>query len=108
MKKILSIILLACLTLAATAQVKPQAMKTFMAKEHLSNTLHSLQQPARQQTKLVTEQPAAWTTAAKAPAKKTTTTTKKTTVAKAPAKTAEKKPAAKKTTTKKATEGKEE
>ena len=68
MKKILSIILLACLTLAATAQTKPQAMKTFMAKEHLSNTLHSLQQPARQQTKLVTEQPAAWTTAAKAPA----------------------------------------
>ncbi len=71
MKKILSFILLACLTLAATAQTKPQAMKTLMAKEHLSNTLQAVQQPARQQAKLVAEQPATWTAttyAAKAPA----------------------------------------
>ena len=68
MKKIFTFILLACLSLAATAQTKPQTMKTFMAKEHLSNTLQSLQQPARQQKKLVVEQPAAWTTSAKAPA----------------------------------------
>ena len=72
MKKILSIILLACLTLAATAQVKPQALKAIMAKEHLSNTLQSKQQPARQHAKLVAEKPATWTAttynAAKAPA----------------------------------------
>ena len=49
MKKIFSIILLACLSLAATAQTKPQALKTLMAKEHLSNTLQSLQQPAPRQ-----------------------------------------------------------
>ncbi len=70
MKKILSFILLACLTLAATAQTKPQALKTLMAKEHLSNTLQSKQQPARQQAKLVAEKPATWTAttyAAKAP-----------------------------------------
>ena len=75
MKKFLSFILLACLTLAATAQTKPQALKTLMAKEHLSNTLQSKQQPARQQAKLVAEKPATWTattyTAAKAPAKLT-------------------------------------
>ena len=74
MKKILSIILLACLTLAATAQVKPQALKAIMAKEHLSNTLQSKQQPARQQAKLVAEKPATWnatTYAAKAPAQLT-------------------------------------
>lgn len=74
MKKILSIILLACLTLAATAQVKPQALKAIMAKEHLSNTLQSKQQPARQQAKLVAEKPATWTAttyAAKAPAQLT-------------------------------------
>ena len=74
MKKILSFILLACLTLAATAQTKPQAMKTLMAKEHLSNTLQAVQQPARQQAKLVAEQPATWTAttyAAKAPAQLT-------------------------------------
>ena len=70
MKKFLSFILLACLTLAATAQTKPQALKTLMAKEHLSNTLQSKQQPARQQAKLVAEKPATWTAtiyAAKAP-----------------------------------------
>ena len=62
MKKIFTFILLACLTLAATAQTKPQALKTLMAKERLSNTLQSLQQPARQQAKrVVAEQPATWT-----------------------------------------------
>ena len=76
MKKIFTFILLACLTLAATAQTKPQALKTLMAKERLSNTLQSLQQPARQQAKLVaSEQPATWTAttynAAKAPAQLT-------------------------------------
>ena len=74
MKKIFTFILLACLSLAATAQTKPQALKTLMAKERLSNTLQSVQQPARKQTKLVAaEQPATWTvptakTALKAPA----------------------------------------
>ena len=72
MKKFLSFILLACLTLAATAQTKPQAMKALMAKEHLSNTLLSKKQPIRQQTKLVAQQPTDWTAAtydaAKAPA----------------------------------------
>ena len=76
MKKIFTFILLACLSLVATAQTKPQALKTLMAKEHLSNTLQSLQQPARQQAKLVAAQePATWTattyTAAKAPAQLT-------------------------------------
>ena len=74
MKKFLSFILLACLTLAATAQTKPQALKTLMAKEHLSNTLQSKQQPARQQAKLVAEKPATWTAttyAAKVPAQLT-------------------------------------
>lgn len=74
MKKILSFILLACLTLVATAQTKPQALKTLMAKEHLSNTLQSKQQPARQQAKLVAEKPATWTAttyATKAPAQLT-------------------------------------
>ena len=72
MKKIFSIILLACLALVATAQTKPQAMKALMAKEHLSNTLLSKKQPIRQQTKLVAQQPTDWTAAtydaAKAPA----------------------------------------
>ena len=70
MKKFLSFILLACLTLAVTAQTKPQALKTLMAKEHLSNTLQSKKQPARQQAKLVAEKTATWTAttyAAKAP-----------------------------------------
>ena len=74
MKKFLSFILLACLTLAVTAQTKPQALKTLMAKEHLSNTLQSKQQPARQQAKLVAEKPATWTAttyAAKVPAQLT-------------------------------------
>ena len=78
MKKIFTFIMLACFSLAAVAQTasqlssKPQALKPLMAKEHLSNTLQSLQQPARQQAKIVAEQPAAWTAtpynAAKAPA----------------------------------------
>ena len=75
MKKILSFFLLACLTLTATAQTKPQALKTLMAKEHLSNKLQSIKQPARQQSKIVTAQPATWTatthSAAKAPAQLT-------------------------------------
>ena len=75
MKKLLSFILLACLTLAVTAQTKPQALKTLMAKEHLSNKLQSVKQPARQQAKLVAEKTATWTAttynAAKAPAQLT-------------------------------------
>ena len=78
MKKIFSLILVASLSLFAFAQTaltsKPQALKTLMAKEHLSNTLQAVQQPARQQTKLVAEEPATWTTttyAAKAPAQLT-------------------------------------
>ena len=75
MKKIFTFILLACLSLAATAQTKPQALKTLMAKEHLSNTLLSKKQPARQQAKLVAEKTATWNAttynAAKAPAQLT-------------------------------------
>ena len=75
MKKLLSFILLACLTLAVTAQTKPQALKTLIAKEHLSNKLQSVKQPARQQAKLVAEKTATWTAttynAAKAPAQLT-------------------------------------
>ena len=75
MKKILSIILLACLTLTAATQTKPQALKTLMAKEHLSNKLQSVKQPVRQQAKLVAEKTATWTAttynAAKAPAQLT-------------------------------------
>ena len=78
MKKIFTFIMLACFSLAAVAQTasqlssKPQALKTLMAKEHLSNTLQSLQQPARQQAKIAAVKDAAWTAtpynAAKAPA----------------------------------------
>lgn len=75
MKKIFTLILVASLSLVAFAQStlnsKPQALKTLMAKEHLSNTLQAVQQPARQQAKLVAEKPATWTAttyAAKAPA----------------------------------------
>lgn len=79
MKKIFSLILVASLSLFAFAQTaltsKPQALKTLMAKEHLSNTLQSKRQPARTQAKHVAEQPATWNvtsyTAAKAPAKLT-------------------------------------
>lgn len=79
MKKIFSLILVASLSLFAFAQTaltsKPQALKTLMAKEHLSNTLQSKRQPARTQAKCVVEQPATWNvtsyTAAKAPAELT-------------------------------------
>ena len=79
MKKIFSLILVASLSLFAFTQTaltsKPQALKTLMAKEHLSNTLQSKCQPARTQAKRVAEQPATWNvtsyTAAKAPAKLT-------------------------------------
>ena len=81
MKKIFTFIMLCALSLVTVAQTattmtKPQALKTLMAKEHLSNTLQSVQQPARQQTKRVaTQQPATWTAttynAAKAPAQLT-------------------------------------
>ena len=80
MKKIFTFIMLCALSLVAVAQTaktmtKPQALKTLMAKEHLSNTLQSKQQPARQQTQLVAEKPATWTAttynAAKAPAQLT-------------------------------------
>ena len=47
MKKILSIILLACLTLAATAQTKPQAFKAMMQQQRLSNTIKSLSSSAQ-------------------------------------------------------------
>ena len=79
MKKIFSLILVASLSLFAFAQTaltsKPQALKTLMAKEHLSNILQSKCQPARTQAKRVAEQPATWNvtsyTAAKAPAELT-------------------------------------
>ena len=62
MKKFFSFFLLAALSMAAIAQpmTKPQAMKSLMQKERLSNTMQSKQQPARQQSKLVAEQPATW------------------------------------------------
>lgn len=79
MKKIFSLILVASLSLIAFAQSaqtsKPQALKTLMAKEHLSNILQSKHQPARTPAKRVAEQPATWNatpyTAAKAPAQLT-------------------------------------
>ena len=77
MKKFITLIMVATLSLVSFAQSvqtnKPQALKTIMAKEHLSNTLQSLQQPARTQTKLVAaEKSSTWTVpttyaAAKAP-----------------------------------------
>lgn len=80
MKKIFIFIMLCAFSWVAVAQyattiTKPQAVKSLMAKEHLSNTLQSKQQPARQQTQLVAEKPATWTAttynAAKAPAQLT-------------------------------------
>ena len=79
MKKIFTLILVACLSLVAFAQStltkQPQALKTIMAKEHLSNTMQSLHKPVRQQAKLVAAQPVDWSAAnlseAKAPAKLT-------------------------------------
>ena len=78
MKKIFTFIMLCALSVAAVAQTtvtKPQALKTLMAKERLSNTLQSMQQPIRQQAKLVAQQPATWAATtynvAKAPAQLT-------------------------------------
>ena len=79
MKKIFIFIMLCAFSLVAVAQyattiTKPQAVKSLMAKEHLSNMLQAKQQPARQQTKLVAEKTATWTAttyAAKAPAQLT-------------------------------------
>ena len=42
MKKIFSFILLTCLSLTATAQSKPQAIKNLMGQQRLSNTIKSL------------------------------------------------------------------
>ena len=79
MKKIFTLILVACLSLVAFAQStlnsKPQALKSIMAKEHLSNTLQSQQQSAQAQAKRVAERTTTWTAtaynAAKAPAQLT-------------------------------------
>ena len=57
MKKILTLIIVASLSLVAFAQTsiaKPQAMKTLMAKERLSTAIKAVQQPARPEAKLVT------------------------------------------------------
>ncbi len=73
MKKILSFILLACLSLSALATTKPQAIKSLMNKERLSNTMQTLQQPARQEAKQAPAVSADWSTytVTKAPAKLT-------------------------------------
>ena len=76
MKKIFSLILVACLSLVAFAQTtlnsKPQALKSIMAKEHLSNTLQSKHQPAQPtQQRVAAKQTTEWGTysaSAKAPA----------------------------------------
>ena len=79
MKKIFTLILVATLSLVAMAQTSinnQPSLKSLSGKERLSNTLQSLQQPARQQSKRVAaEQPATWTATtyntAKAPAQLT-------------------------------------
>lgn len=76
MKKILSLIMVFSLSLVAMAQStltsKPQGLKEQMAKEHLSNKLQSLEQPAQiKQQRVEAKQSADWATysaAAKAPA----------------------------------------
>ena len=76
MKKIFSLILVACLSLVAFAQTtltsQPQALKAIMAKEHLSNTLQSKHQPAQPtQQRVAAKQTTEWGTysaSAKAPA----------------------------------------
>ena len=73
MKKILSFILLACLSLVATAQSKPEALKTFLGKEHLKTVLQYKQQPARQQAQRVAAQPTTWKTKAYSEAENPTT-----------------------------------
>ena len=47
MKKFLSFILLACLSLTAVAQSKPQAFKAMMQQQRLSNTIKSLSSSAQ-------------------------------------------------------------
>ena len=76
MKKIFSLIMVFSLSLVAMAQStltsKPQGLKEQMAKEHLSNKLQSLEQPAQiKQQRVEAKQSADWATysaAAKAPA----------------------------------------
>ena len=76
MKKIFTLILVACLSLVAFAQTtltsQPQALKAIMAKEHLSNTLQSKHQPAQPtQQRVAAKQTTEWGTysaSAKAPA----------------------------------------
>ncbi len=76
MKKIFTLIMVACLSLIAFAQTtltsKPQVLKAIMAKEHLSNMLQSMQHPAQPiQQRVTAKQTAEWgtySTAAKAPA----------------------------------------
>ena len=80
MKKIFTLLMVAVVSLCTVAQTtltsKPQVLKSIMAKEHLSNTLQSLQQPARQDAQRIAEkQTKEWTpatyNAAKAPAELT-------------------------------------
>ena len=74
MKKIFSLIMVFSLSLVAMAQStltsKPQGLKEQMAKEHLSNKLQKLEQPAQKQQRVDAKQSADWATfsAAKAPA----------------------------------------
>ena len=74
MKKILSLIMVFSLSLVAMAQStltsQPQGLKAQMAKEHLSNTLQAVQQPAQKQQRVYAKQSADWAifSAAKAPA----------------------------------------
>ena len=74
MKKILSLIMVFSLSLVAMAQStltsQPQGLKAQMAKEHLSNKLQKLEQPAQKQQRVDSKQSADWATfsAAKAPA----------------------------------------
>ena len=75
MKKILSLIMVFSLSLVAMAQStltsQPQGLKAQMAKEHLSNKLQKLEQPAQKQQRVDAKQSADWATysvAAKAPA----------------------------------------
>ena len=76
MKKIFTLIMVACLSLMVFAQasqtITPKSLKTFMAKEHLSHTLQSLQQPARQDAQRMAEKQTqewtAYTATTKAPA----------------------------------------
>ena len=79
MKKFFTLFLVASLSLVVFAQTsltnQPQVLKAIMAKEHLSNKLQSIKQPAHEQTKQVAARPATWTattySAAKAPAELT-------------------------------------